>query len=139
MEENVTPEPNIYRGWTVYDLPKDLAYTTPQQRDQGNKEVLTSSKCPLQTMGRSTLQEATACIYRINTKLFNIFQCLNYYTQSVVLGHLQWARQHLPPTVHGWPAAKTDSEPLPPNCRGTPLSSRSLQVLDLCREKFSSL
>ena len=33
----------------------------------------------------------------------------------------------------------TDSEPVPPNYRGTPLSFRSLQVLDLCMEKFSSL
>ena len=33
----------------------------------------------------------------------------------------------------------TDSAPLPVECRGTPLSSRSLQILQLCKEKFSSL
>ena len=29
------------------------------------------------------------------------------------LGHMQWARQHLPPTVHGGPAAKTASQQTP--------------------------
>ena len=47
------------------------------------------------------------------------------------------------PADGAWRARKknclsTVSKSLPPNCRGTPLSSRSLQTLDLCREKFSS-
>jgi hypothetical protein len=47
------------------------------------------------------------------------------------------------PANGAWRARKnfglpTASKPLPPNCRFTPRSSRSLQKLPLCREKFSS-